>query len=144
MAQTTINLFFGRIADRSGFRRVFVISTALWTLAIMVVVLAPMSYPLAVVVFMALGAGVGGYRISRNNMVLEFGDTAGMPMRLAVVNSIAELANAVGPLLAGFLADAVSYQSVFLLAALCTVSSLALMHFGVTEPRTLGSETLTR
>ena len=54
MAQTTINLFFGRIADRSGFRRVFVISTALWTLAILVVVLAPMSYPLAVVVFTRL------------------------------------------------------------------------------------------
>ncbi|UCD56396.1 MAG: MFS transporter, partial [Candidatus Hydrogenedentota bacterium] len=123
MAQTSVNLFLGRVADRRGFRRVFLISVSIWTLAMLALVLMPMSYALAVAVFVALGAGVGGFRMSMQNMVLEFGDTAGMPMRIAVVNSLGELANAAGPLLAGFLADNVSYHSVFLLSILCTTSA---------------------
>jgi len=70
-----------------------------------------------------------------SNMVLEFGDTAGLPMRLGVVNSIGEMATVIGPLLAGFLADNVSYRSVFLISAICTVTALAVMYFRVTEPR---------
>jgi MFS family permease len=135
IAQTSINLYMGRVADRSGFKRVFIISVVIWTLALLSLLLVSASYALAVAVFLALGAGVGGFRMSMNNMVLEFGETSGLPMRLGVVNSIGEMATAVGPLIAGFLADYVSYRSVFMISVLCTVTALAVMHFGVTEPR---------
>jgi len=135
IAQTSINLYMGRIADTSGFRKVFIISVAIWTIALLALVLVPASYTLAVIVFLALGAGVGGFNMSMSNMVLEFGDTAGLPMRLGIVNSIGEMATSVGPLLAGLLADHVSYASVFMLSILCTVSALAIMYFRVTEPR---------
>jgi MFS family permease len=137
-AQTSVNLFLGRLADRSGFRLVFLIAISIWTAAMLMLVLAPTSYAVATAVFIALGAGVGGFRMSMQNMVLEFGTTADLPMRLAVVNSIGELANAVGPLVAGFLADNVSYQCVFSLSILCTMSAFMIMFFRVTEPRHLG------
>ncbi len=135
LAQTSINLYMGRIADRSGFRKVFIISVIIWTIAMIALVVVSASYTLAVVVFLALGAGVGGFNMAMSNMVLEFGDTAELPMRLGVVNSIGEMATIVGPLLAGVLADYVSYQSVFMLSILCTLSALGVMYFRVTEPR---------
>jgi MFS family permease len=135
LAQTSINLYMGRIADRSGFRKVFIISVVIWTIAMIALVVVSASYTLAVVVFLALGAGVGGFNMAMSNMVLEFGDTSELPMRLGVVNSIGEMATIVGPLLAGLLADYVSYQSVFMLSILCTLSALGVMYFRVTEPR---------
>ena len=100
----------------------------------------PASYTLALMIFFALGAGVGGFQMSMQNMVFEFGNTAEIPMRLAVVNSIGEMATSVGPLLAGFLADYVSYGSVFTLSILCTVAALYVMRFRVSEPRYAGAE----
>jgi len=135
IAQTSINLFMGRVADRSGFRRVFIISVSIWTLAMAALVVAPASYMLAVVIFLALGSGVGGFNMSMSNMVLEFGETAELPMRLAVVNSIGEMATSIGPLLAGFLADNVSYRAVFTISICCTIAALLVMRFRVSEPR---------
>lgn len=140
MAQTSINLFMGRIADRAGFRLVFIISVIIWTVAMAMLTLAPASYALMILVFIALGCGVGGFNMSMSNMVLEFGDTAELPMRLAVVNSIGEMATAVGPLAAGFLADYVSYRSVFVISIICTISALLVMQFRVVEPRYAGAQ----
>lgn len=135
IAQTSGNLLLGRIADQRGFRLVFLISMSVWTLAMLALLLATASYPLAVVVFLALGAGIGGFRMSMANMVLEFGKTAELPMRLGVVNSIGEFATAIGPVTAGLLADHVSYHSVFSLSVLCTIAAFAIMRFWVSEPR---------
>jgi MFS family permease len=140
IAQTSINLLMGRVADRNGFRRVFIISVIIWTLAMAALLVTPPSYALAVIVFLALGSGVGGFNMSMSNMVLEFGETAELPMRLAVVNSIGELATAIGPLLAGFLADNVSYRAVFSISILCTTAALLVMRFRVVEPRYSSAE----
>ena len=139
MARTSVNLILGPIADRKGFRLVFILSGAIWASAMIALVLAPMSYALAVLFFIAMGAGVAGFRMSTNNMVFEFGDAAQRPMRIAVVNSVAELSNAIGPLVAGFVADAVSYKSVFIISILCIISALYMMYTRVTEPRNLQS-----
>jgi MFS family permease len=136
IAQTTVNLFLGRVADRRGFRHVFLVAVPAWTIAMIVMVVAPMSYPLALAVFVALGVGASGFRMSTQNMVFEFGDTSGLPMRIAIVNSLSELATAIGPLIAGILADTVSYQSVFVISIVCTIVSFAMMFFRITEPRT--------
>ncbi|MBI4832963.1 MAG: MFS transporter, partial [Candidatus Lindowbacteria bacterium] len=135
IAQTSINLFFGRIADRNGFRQVFLISIILWISALFLLVAAPASYGLAIAVFLALGAGMGGFNMSMSSMVLEFGDTAGMPMRIALVNSIGEISSAIGPLIAGFLADYVSYKAVFSFSIYFASLAFAMMFFCVTEPR---------
>ncbi len=142
MAQTSINLIMGRVADKNGFRLVFIISVAIWTFAMTTLLLVPATYALTVGVFIALGCGVGGFNMAMSNMVLEFGTTAELPMRLAVVNSIGEMATSVGPLFAGFMADYVSYGSVFFVSILCTLGGLYVMHFRVVEPRYLSAETV--
>jgi MFS family permease len=135
MARTSVNLIFGPIADRSGFRLVFMLSVGIWAAAMVGLVLAPVTYILAIVFFVAIGAGVAGFRMSVNNMVFEFGTTAERPMRIAVVNSVSELSNAIGPLIAGVMADAISYKSIFIVSIVCTVCSLVMMRTRVTEPR---------
>jgi len=137
MARTSVNLILGPIADRKGFRLVFILSVGIWVFAMIALVVAPISYVVAVLFFIATGAGVAGFRMAVNNMVFEFGDTAQRPMRIAVVNSVSELSNAVGPLAAGFLADAVSYKSVFLISIVCSIFALFIMYSRVTEPRRL-------
>jgi MFS family permease len=135
MSRTSSNLILGPIADRKGFRLVFIISAGLWISAMIAVVILPMSYLLAILFFMAFGAGMSGYRMSMNNMVFEFGSTAERPMRIAVVNSVVELSNAFGPLFAGFLADEVSYHSIFIISIVFAISALFMMYTLVTEPR---------
>jgi MFS family permease len=135
MSRTASNLILGPIADRKGFRLVFILSAGLWISAMIAVVILPMSFLLAIFFFMAFGAGMSGYRMSMNNMVFEFGTTAERPMRIAVVSSVIELSNAFGPLLAGFLADEVSYHIIFIISIVCAISALFMMFTLVTEPR---------
>jgi MFS family permease len=135
MSRTSSNLILGSIADRKGFRLVFILSAGLWISAMIVVVILPISYLLAIFFFMAFGAGMSGYRMSMNNMVFEFGSTAERPMRIAVVNSVVELSNAFGPLFAGFMADKVSYHFIFIISIVCAISALFMMYTLVTEPR---------
>jgi MFS family permease len=45
----------------------------------------------------------------------------------------------VAPLIGGWLAGAVSYQAMFLLAAVIGVAGWGMLHFGVHEPRKVGS-----
>jgi MFS family permease len=111
------------------------LSVCIWASAMLALIIVPISYTLALAFFIALGSGLAGFRMSMNNMVFEFGDTAERPMRIAVVNSVAEFSNAVGPLIAGIMADMISYKSVFGLSILCTILALVLMYRRVTEPR---------
>ncbi|GAB4331982.1 MAG: MFS transporter [Candidatus Abyssubacteria bacterium] len=134
-SQTFINLFLGRVADQSGFRKVFMISVILWTVGMAALVLLPISFGMASVIFIALGAGMGGFMMSMQNMALEFGSTADLPMRIGLANSIGQSSLALGPLLAGFLADNVSYESLFWISIACTATALGIMYFSVSEPR---------
>lgn len=135
MARTSANIVFGPIADRKGFRLVFILSASIWVSGMIALLVLPMSYALAIFFFVAFGAGVSGFRMSMNNMVFEFGTTAERPMRIAVVSSVSELANGIGPLVAGLLADSVSYKPIFIISIVCAVSALIMMFTLVTEPR---------
>jgi MFS family permease len=137
MARTSANLILGPIADRRGFRLVFMLSAILWISGMIAVVILPMSHVLAIVFFLTFGAGMSGYRMAMNNMVFEFGTTAERPMRIAVLKSVIEFSNALGPLLAGYLADQVSYQFIFIISIVCAILGLFMMYTLVIEPRTL-------
>ena len=140
MSRTASNLVLGPLADRKGFRAVFILSAGLWISAMIVVLILPMSYMLAVLFFIAFGAGMSGYRMAMNNMVFEFGDAGERPMRIAVVSSVVELSNAIGPLAAGIMADKVSYNSIFIISIACAIAALIMMFTLVTEPRNTSVE----
>jgi len=88
-----------------------------------------------VLVFAGLGAGLGGFQISSQNMVLEFGGRQDLPMRIAISNAGNSLMMGAGPLMGGFVAIWWSYTAVFWCAIVFMCISLALMAFFVEEPR---------
>lgn len=137
LAQTTTNLLWGALADRTGNRLVFILAVATWMTATALLMFA--SNLLAfVVVFAALGAGLGGFQISSQNLVLEFGMRHDLPMRIAISNGATSLMMALGPLFGGVLRSNFSYSTVFLVALACQAVALFMIISRVKEPRFSG------
>ena len=134
LSQTATNLLWGPLADRAGNRFVFLASVGLWTAATLALMMAHGLLP-TIIVFCGLGSGFGGFQIATQNLVLEFGDRQDIPMRIALSNVGGALAMAIGPLIGGWLADTISFESVFWTAATLKLASIILVIFFVDEPR---------
>jgi MFS family permease len=134
IAQGGGNLLWGALADRRGFRVVFLASLALWILSALGL-MASSGRAALVAVMAGLGAGLGGFMMSSQNLVLEFGSRENLPMRIAVANSASELVGAVGPLLAGALATLVGYPAVFWTAIAFQLAAMGWVALFVAEPR---------
>ena len=87
LTQSVGNLFWGVAADRRGFRSVFLVSLSVWVLAVLLLMGAT-EFRSLVVVYAALGLGVGGFQMASQNLVLEFGSREDLPMRIAVGTSM--------------------------------------------------------
>ncbi len=134
LAQSVGNLGWGFAADRLGFRIVFLASLGLWMLSGLALFQAG-GIPGLWLVFAGLGAGMGGFQLSAQSLVLEFGARHDLPLRIAVANSASEWVGAVGALLGGALGAFVSYESVFAVALTAQAAALAIVTLGVREPR---------
>jgi MFS family permease len=137
LAQSVVNLLWGWIADRSGFRLVFLVAQVLW-IGSGAVLLVSADYPVLVGVMIGLGAGLGGFMMAAQNLVLEFGSRHNLPLRIALANSSSELVGAIAPLSAGLLAATLGYRAVFATAIAFQVAALLLMAVWVREPRHRG------
>jgi MFS family permease len=116
LAQAGGALFWGRLADRRGFRAVFTGALLCW-LCGNVMVLANSSLVGAYLVFLLAGAGFSGFALASQNLVLEFGEERDRPMRIAAANASSELVGVFSYLGAGMLADAVPLVAVFWLSS---------------------------
>jgi MFS family permease len=134
LAQSLGNLAWGIIADRRGFRFVFLVALSLWILAVLLL-MGTQELSRLVVVFAALGAGFGGFQMSAQNLVLEFGRRRNLPMRIAVANSASELVAALGAVLGGVLVSVLSYVGVFWIAIGFQLAAVVIVAFFVDEPR---------
>jgi MFS family permease len=134
LSQSVGNLAWGFAADRAGFRVVFLASLTVWMLSGLALFQAG-SVPQLWLVFGALGAGLGGFQLSAQSLVLEFGARHDLPLRIAVANSASEWVAAVGALLGGALGAFVSHESVFAVAISAQAIALGIVAFGVREPR---------
>jgi MFS family permease len=134
LAQTGTNLGWGWIADRRGFRLVFIASLGVWMAATSVLFVSSDLFDYTVV-FAVLGIGFGGFQMSAQNLVLEFGERDDLPLRIAVANSASELVGAVGPLLAGAIAVFASYEAVFATSLVFQLAAIAIVVLWVEEPR---------
>lgn len=133
-AQSAGNLGWGLLADRRGFRFVFLAALALWMLSVLMLIFTRDVTGL-VIFFLGVGGGLGGFQMSAQNLVLEFGRRRHLPMRIAVANSAADLVAAIGAVLGGVFAVALSYVGVFAIALACQAAAAALVLFTVDEPR---------
>lgn len=134
LTQSTGNLVWGVAADRVGFRAIFLAALGTWMLSAVALLLAP-SFAVLLLVFAGLGAGLGGFQMSAQNLVLEFGSRHNLPLRIAVANSASELVAALGAVLGGLLGVLVSHTAVFAVAITSQAVAWLLVWWGVREPR---------
>jgi MFS family permease len=133
VAQGASGLVWGPLADRRGFKAVFTASLACWAAATLLLVVTP-GLELAYPIFALIGAGLGGFMLAGTSLVLEFGDFGDRAMRIATSNSFSELTGVAGFLAAGFAADAIGFETVFVASA--ALQGLALLFMRrVREPR---------
>jgi MFS family permease len=140
IADTIMNVCWGYMADRLGFRSCLVAALAFWISAtlLLMFVHAPFWF---VVVFFGLGAANSGYQMSAQNIVFEFGHRDDMAMRLALSNTAESLMSTIGPLAGGIIAASFGYHAVFAVSAVCQMVALALLLALVQEPRSARAET---
>jgi MFS family permease len=115
LSQTISNLLWGKIADRHGYRLVFMLSVGVWSCATLLLILGA-TMPTFILAFCGLGAGFGGYQVASQNFVLEFGKAHELPMLIAVSDTASHLMMAVGPLIGGIIATQLGYAPIFWMA----------------------------
>ncbi|WP_202900485.1 MFS transporter [Parvularcula oceani] len=133
-ADTVSNLVWGYLGDRRGFRAVMILVVLTWIAALLVLIFAqaPWQFFLA---FFGLGAAMSGYLLSAPTLVLEFGDRADVPMRLALSTTAETSMAALGPLVGGLIASAFGFVPVFVLAILFLAVAAFVLVTSVKEPR---------
>ncbi|MFU8817333.1 MAG: MFS transporter [Pseudomonadales bacterium] len=134
LAGTVSNLLWGSMADRHGFRLVFLLSIALWVVSTLLLMTSS-GLLVTSVVFVGIGAAVQGFQNSAMNMTLEFGHRDDLPMRIAIANSASEIAGALGPLLGGAIAAYFGYTQLFLVSVAFLVAGGLMVVMLVPEPR---------
>lgn len=134
LAGTISNLIWGSIADRVGFRFVMLSSIVLWILATLMLLGVNDLYT-ACFAFIGIGASFQGFQNASVNMTLEFGEMLDLPMRIALANSVAEMAGVIGPIVGGLLAAQFSYQAVFWASIGFLVLGGLMIWRNVPEPR---------
>jgi MFS family permease len=135
LSSTVLNLLWGTVADRMGFRAVFLASLGLW-IAGTLALLETSSYAGLMSVMVAVGTGVGGFAMGQQNLVLEFGRREDLPLRIGAVNSTTEAMGIIAPLAGGVIATAWSFQAVFACAIAFKLAAAALVLLRLREPRT--------
>ncbi|MEQ8861355.1 MAG: MFS transporter [Pseudomonadales bacterium] len=134
LAGTVSNLLWGSLADRHGFRLVYLLSIGLWVLATLLLV-ASSGLLMTALVFVGIGAAVQGFQNSSMNLTLEFGHRDDLPVRIAIANTASELVGTLGPLLGGAIAATLGYPMVFLVSVAFLVAGGVMVIVLVPEPR---------
>ena len=134
LSGTISNLLWGLLADRRGFRLAFLGSIGLWIASTLLLIFSQ-GMLLTILVFVGIGAAVQGFQTSAANLTLEFGHRDDVPLRIAIANSSAEIAGAIGPLFGGILATLLGYEAVFICSVGFLVLGGALVNAYVAEPR---------
>jgi MFS family permease len=128
------NLFFGFLADRKGHKLSLEICLMLSILSVVLAILAPNPWWFFPIFFLR-GAVNAGTFISGISIVYEFTNAEDRATYIGLANTIPGIAGAIAPLIGGWLAGAISYQTMFILSVVIGVISWALLRFAVREPR---------
>jgi predicted MFS family arabinose efflux permease len=134
LSQSTFQLLWGITADRTGFRATFLLALLTWVAAALLL-LQTSAFSGVLVAYAGIAAGLGGFRLSAQNLVLEFGSREDIPMQIAVSNTASEAMGVVGPIAAGLLAASVSYGAVIVVAVAFKLLAVGVILWGVEEPR---------
>ena len=135
LAQTAATLIWGRVADKFGFKQVFVSGMSFLVVAVTLLLAMPPTLLLTKIIFMFIGMGMSGFQMGAANIVLEFGTLQERARRIAVANMTATLVRGIAPLAGGVLADMFGYKPVFCIGLVFMIVSVFLLYKKVDEPR---------
>ncbi len=136
-----VNLFFGFLADRKGHKLSLEISLALSVASLVLAIVAPSPWWFFPIFFLR-GAVNAGTFISGTAIVYEFTEAENRPTYIGLANTIPGIAGAIAALMGGWLAGAIGYQAMFILAAIIGTISVVLLRFAVRDPRQKGPNNL--
>lgn len=128
------NLFFGLLADRRGHKLSLEIGMTLSVLSLVLAVVAPGPLWFFLIIFLR-GAVAAISFVSGISIVYEFTDAETRATYIGLANTIPGVAGAIAPLVGAWLAGAVSYRAMFIVAGAIGALSWALLRFAVREPR---------
>ncbi len=143
LSATVSNLLWGLLADRYGFRLVFLCGIGLW-IAATLGLLTVSGLLMISIVFAAIGAAVQGFQNAGMNMALEFGERDDLPLRIAIASTSAEFAGALGPLIGGGIAALFGFSALFGVSVAFLAAGGIMVVLFVPEPRHRHSATPAR
>lgn len=132
-AQAIANVLLGILADRWGHKQVLELSTIMGLAALGIALIAP-SALWFIPIFILVGAAQAGYQLAGFTLVFAFSTPVERPTYIGVANTALAPVAALGPLLAGWLASATNYNTIFGILALIGLVGLAVLHWRVTAP----------
>jgi MFS family permease len=138
-SQAVMNLLWGMIGDRRGYKIVLVGAALCMALAALNAWGAA-SVPGLAVTFVLLGAAQAGDVVSSLNIILEFCAPADRPTYIGLTNTLLAPVLTLAPILGGWLAGVLGFTPLFLIAATVAAVGCLLMATIVREPRRAGSQ----
>lgn len=135
-SDTVSNILWGPMGDRFGFKLIYLLSLICSIAGVALLVIGSTALPIYAA-FVLLGVGGSGWMLASTTMVLEFGSSEDIPMRLAFVTTVEGAIAASGPILAGVLVASYGFVPLFVVVLAALVLALAVLAFKVREPRHL-------
>jgi MFS family permease len=132
-AQAISNIGFGALADRWGHKQVLELAAGLGILALLAAIIAP-SAGWFLPIFALVGAAQAGYQLSGFTLVFSFSTPGDRPTYIGVANTALAPVAALGPLLAGWLAELAGYSTLFAVLFLIGLMGLLALHWRVPAP----------
>jgi MFS family permease len=132
--QAVANLIWGLLADRRGHKAVLV-AGALGMALTAAVAWWTQSFVWLVVTFVLYGISFSATIVSRMNIILEFCAPEDRPTYIGMSSTLLAPAQALGPVLGGWLATALDYRGMFLVALGLSLVGGVLLLAWVREPR---------
>lgn len=128
--------FWGPLGDRMGNKHVMVLSGALWLAALVMALLsaAPWGFYL---VFTLMGFGSAGGIIADLNITMELGPEEDRPTYIGLARTLTGPALLIAPLVGGWIAQEWSYPILFVTSLILSAGGLAVLGWGVKDPRHL-------
>lgn len=134
LGQSIANLLLGFLADRTGHKFILEISIGANILSFLLALIAP-SPSWFYAIFALRGINLAGNFISGLSLPLEFSEPMNRPTYIGLASTIAGIAGALAPIIAGGLASTIGYPMLFAISATIAGFAFILMRWLVLDPR---------
>jgi len=124
----------GWLGDNKGYRSVLLVGAFTGALAPLLMVLVPEKVT-AYVVFPLLTIAGTAVAQAVTNLTMELSPPEETARFVGIANTVLAPVVTVGPLLAGWMVDGLSYNALFVTTAVLSVVGLLMVYFSVSEPR---------